>query len=68
MRKLSENKKVDLYISENYKDTVIIAGGGIQSSEDIRTYKNNGANYFSISTLLFNPYKFAKFYFQNVYK
>ena len=56
------------YLRNNYKDVEIIAGGGIQSSEDIRTYKNNGANYFSISTLLFNPYKFAKFYFQNVYK
>jgi len=41
---------------------VIIGGGGIQSKEDIKKYSNAGAKYYSISTLLFNPCKFAIFY------
>jgi len=49
-------------INEKYDDVVIIGGGGIQSKEDIEKYSNAGAKYYSISTLLFNPWKFAIFY------
>ena len=38
----------------------IIAGGGIYSYKDYIIYKNSGANYFSLSTLLVNPFKANK--------
>lgn len=34
---------------------IIIGGGGITSIADIKTYRNAGADHFSISTALFNP-------------
>jgi len=49
-------------IKKKYPDTKIIGGGGIKTMEDVNTYKISGADYFSISTLLFNPFKFAAFY------
>ena len=57
------NKKLISYIKKNYKDTTIIAGGGISTYEDIQFYKNLGADHFSISTVIFNPYKFFKLYY-----
>ena len=62
------NKKLISYIKKNYKDTTIIAGGGISTYEDIQFYKNLGADHFSISTVTFNPYKFLKLYYQIIYK
>lgn len=44
------------YIFENYPDCTIIAGGGIRTIDDIKHYNNCGASYFSVSTLLFNPW------------
>lgn len=38
----------------------IIAGGGIQSIEDIKHYKNYGATSFSLGTVCFNPVKLYK--------
>ena len=35
----------------------VIAGGGIYSLSDIYTYRNAGADYFSLSTVLLNPFK-----------
>jgi dihydroorotate dehydrogenase len=47
------------YIKENsYKK--IIAGGGIYSFEDLINYKNAGADFFSLSTILLNPIKTYK--------
>jgi len=50
------------YISRNYPDCEIIAGGGITSINNINEYKHLGAMYFSVSTLLFNPWKSYKFF------
>lgn len=51
------------YINEKYPDTIVIAGGGIKTYNDIIHYKFLGCNNFSVSTLLFNPYGFAKLYY-----
>ena len=56
------NQKIS-YISTTYPDCKIIAGGGIQSINDIKDYSSRGAHYFSISTLLFNPFKTIKFFY-----
>ena len=37
-----------------------IAGGGIQSIEDIKYYTSVGANSFSLGTVCFNPFKLRK--------
>ena len=50
------------YIRDFYKDTIIIAGGGIRSVKDIKYYKAYGADHFSVSSLCFNPILFLKFY------
>ena len=56
------------YIKRHYPDdTIIIAGGGIDSNNDLKLYKKYGANYFSISTLCFNPIKFGIFYYRNIF-
>lgn len=43
------------YIKKNYKDTIVIAGGGIRNIEQARNYEKIGADHISISTLFFNP-------------
>lgn len=57
------------YIRKKFPDTEIIAGGGIQSINDIKFYKEIGANHYSISSMLFSPilsYRFLKsFYFSD---
>ncbi len=45
-------------------DVNIIAGGGIQSIDDLNDYKSVGATFFSISTLFLHPLKLLKFYSQ----
>ena len=57
------NEKKISYLKEKYPNCQIIAGGGIQSYDDLLHYKQLGVNNFSISTLLFHPIKFAKFYY-----
>ena len=37
-------------------------------SKDIVNYKTNGCSHFSVSTLLFHPYKFGKFYLNHINK
>jgi dihydroorotate dehydrogenase len=49
-------------IKNKYPDTEIIAGGGIRNYQDIASYKQYGANHFSISSLCFNPFMFYIFY------
>lgn len=51
-------------IKEKYPDTQVIAGGGIDSMDIVNKYKNCGADNFSVSTLLFNPFKFMYFYYK----
>lgn len=60
--------KMISYIKNKYPNTEVIGGGGIQNSQDIINYKNVGCNHFSISTLLFHPFKFMKFYFNHIHK
>ncbi len=50
------NKELISYIKTNYPDTQIIGGGGIRNIEDIDFYRKLGCSYFSISTVLFNPF------------
>ena len=52
-----------MYINEKYKDSEIIAGGGIRYYNDVLHYKSIGAKHFSISTLFFNPLLFSIFYY-----
>ena len=51
------NKKIIPLIKKKYPDTHIIAGGGITSIEDIKMYRELGADSFSFSTVFFNPFK-----------
>jgi len=41
-------------------DTEIIGGGGIYDLETLERYMNAGADYFSLSSVLYNPYKTYK--------
>ena len=45
------------YIKNNYNDVEIIGGGGIQTIEDMNEFKDKGCNHYSISSVLFNPFK-----------
>lgn len=38
----------------------IIGGGGIYSAKDVELYKNAGADYFSLATIWFKPWKAVK--------
>ena len=40
---------------KKYKNTTVIAGGGVRSYKDIEKYTKHGADHKSISTVLFNP-------------
>lgn len=51
------NKTLISNIKNKYKDTIIIAGGGIQTVEDIYFYQNLKANHYSFSSVFFNPIK-----------
>lgn len=57
------SSKLVNYIHNRYPDCMVIAGGGIQNYETLLHYKRAGACHFSISTIFFNPYKFAKLYY-----
>ena len=58
------NKKLIKHIDENYKDTTIIAGGGITDIDDIIMYKDLGAKHFAFSSVMFHPLKFLTLYYQ----
>jgi dihydroorotate dehydrogenase len=47
-------------IRAKYPNVKIIGGGGIYSKEDVKLYKNAGADYFSLATILFRPWKAIK--------
>ena len=48
-------------IRKKYDDVDIVSGGGIRNYETLEHYRNAGANYFSISTILFNPFMLVIF-------
>jgi dihydroorotate dehydrogenase len=56
-KKNIENIKL---VKELYPNKKIIAGGGIYSFYDLLSYKDAGAEFFSLSTVLLNPYKAYK--------
>ena len=49
-------------IRKKYPDTTIIAGGGVQNIHTYNHYMNTGANYVSVSSILFTPWKYQKLY------
>lgn len=51
-------------IRKKYDDVEIVSGGGIRDYETLEHYRNTGANYFSVSTVLFNPFVFSYFYYK----
>ena len=48
------------YLKSTFPKIEIIAGGGIDSIEDIEYYKNIGADHVSFGTVCFNPLKLRK--------
>ena len=48
------------YLKSNFPNIEVIAGGGIDSNEDIEYYKNIGADHVSFGTVCFNPLKLRK--------
>lgn len=63
---ISHSTKLIGDIRERYKDATIIGGGGIKGDNEIRIYKQAGADHFSVSTLFFNPYRSYRFYKSNI--
>ena len=53
-------------IRRAYPDCTIIGGGGITNMIVAEKYFRFGANHIGVSTLLFNPFKFTKFYLQYI--
>ncbi len=49
-------------VREAYPDVTLIGGGGVRSIEDAEEYLKAGADHISVSTLCFNPVRFAWFY------
>jgi len=56
------NNKLIKDIRSKYKDAEIISGGGVEEWKDVVNYKSVGADHFAVSTLCFNPIKFAWLY------
>ena len=55
---IEQNISDIVYIKEKFgNDKKIIAGGGIYSCNDLIRYHNAGADFFSLSTSLINPFK-----------
>lgn len=48
---------------KKYNDVTIIAGGGVYNYDVFKSYLSLGAHHVSISTILFNPFKLALFYY-----
>ena len=55
--------KLTKQIKKKYPDSIIIAGGGIRNMNTLNYYKSCGADHYSISTLLFNPFILSCFYY-----
>tara|TARA_B000000557_G_scaffold228188_1_gene199586 strand:+ start:4607 stop:5317 length:711 start_codon:yes stop_codon:yes gene_type:complete len=55
---INQNISDIVYIKEKFGNNIkIIAGGGIYSCEDLMKYHDAGADYFSLSTCLINPFR-----------
>ncbi len=52
-------KHID-FIKTNYPSVKIIAGGGINHIDIVNYYKSKGADYFSLGTVCFTPWKLLK--------
>ena len=50
-------KKLVTYIKQKYPDTIVIAGGGTRTVNDIEEYRKIGADHFAASTVFFNPFQ-----------
>lgn len=50
------------YIRQKYPDADIVAGGGVRSMTTVHHYTKKGANFISVSSLLFNPLRFGWLY------
>ena len=48
------------HIKHHFPQVEVIAGGGIDSLEDIQNYANIGADHVSLGTVCFNPLKLRK--------
>ena len=60
-RKLKKNNlKLIEKIKELNSETKIIGGGGIYDINDLKEYQNAGADHFSLSTILLNPFRTYK--------
>lgn len=60
--------KLTKQIKTKYPDCEVISGGGIRNFETLQNYLDSGADHFSLSTLLFNPFLFGIFYFKWILK
>ena len=49
--------KVIMNVRVKYPNIKIIGGGGIYSNKDVELYRKVGANYFSLATIWFKPWK-----------
>lgn len=57
-KKLKTNNLSLISEIKNYNENIkIIGGGGIYSIEDLNDYKIAGSDYFSLSTILLNPFR-----------
>jgi len=45
------------YIRKKYPESIIIAGGGVKTIDDVKYYHGIGADHVSISTVWFQPWK-----------
>lgn len=55
-------------IRQKYPDVELVAGGGVRSWETYSLYKDScGANYISMSTIMFNPFLFTYMYCRHVW-
>ena len=50
------------HIWKTYSDVEVIAGGGVYGWETAEAYRNLGASHISVSTLLFSPLRFLRFF------
>ena len=54
------NREKIEYVKSMYPHIKIIAGGGIYNNYTIQQYRDSGADHFSLSTILLNPFKTYK--------
>ena len=52
--------KIVEYIKDKYPEVEVIAGGGITTPEDAKTYYNAGADHISLGSVCFTPWKIKK--------